>query len=96
MPQCNAYTNQRERCRIHAKINNEYCHVHSRHAPVSFEIEKIVKSRKRNNKREYKIKWKGYPWSQCTWEPHEGLPKSSVMFCNIGDPRERGQKVKQT
>lgn len=36
-------------------------------------VEKIVSARERNGKKEYKIKWEGYDYRQCTWEPLENL-----------------------
>ena len=32
-------------------------------------VEKILDSKLEKGKKMYKIKWKGYPVSQCTWEP---------------------------
>ena len=42
-------------------------------AEVYYIVEKILDRRELNGKLEYKIKWKGYPLSQCTWEPVENL-----------------------
>ena len=38
-----------------------------------YEVEKIIDKRIINGKLEYKIKWVGYPMSQCTWEPIRNL-----------------------
>ena len=38
-----------------------------------YNIEKILKRRKMNDRLEYKVKWEGYPMSQSTWEPLENL-----------------------
>ena len=37
------------------------------------EIEKIIAKRTRDNKQQYKIKWKGWPIDRATWEPAENL-----------------------
>ena len=34
-----------------------------------YEVEKILERRVKDGSLEYKIKWKGYPMDQCTWEP---------------------------
>lgn len=38
-----------------------------------YNIEKILDRRVMNGRIEYKIKWEGYPMSQCTWEPLKNL-----------------------
>ena len=38
-----------------------------------YNIEKILERRRANGRIEYKIKWEGYPMSQCTWEPLKNL-----------------------
>src|ERR1700761_7319276 len=38
-----------------------------------FEVEEILKSRKRGRGRQYLVKWKGYPNSENTWEPARHL-----------------------
>jgi hypothetical protein len=40
----------------------------------AYEVEKILdKSQDENGQTIYKVKWKGYPDSDCTWEPEENL-----------------------
>ena len=40
---------------------------------VNYVVEKILEAKTVNGKKHYKIKWKGYPASQTTWEPKEHL-----------------------
>ena len=43
-----------------------------------YEIETIMKHRKRGRGYQYYVKWKGYPISEATWEPED-------VFSNDGD-----------
>jgi Cdc6-like AAA superfamily ATPase len=38
-----------------------------------YEVEKILKQRIENGKKEYFVKWKGYPISMASWIPAENL-----------------------
>src|SRR5271165_2569560 len=38
-----------------------------------YEVEKILKTRYRNGKKEFLIKWKGYPDEMNSWKPKESL-----------------------
>jgi len=38
-----------------------------------YEVESLLDKRKRKNKTEYLVKWKGYNFSECTWEPKENI-----------------------
>ena len=48
-------------------------------ADVFYNIEKIIDKRITNGQFEYKIKWEGYPMSQCTWEPFKNLETAKEM-----------------
>lgn len=36
-------------------------------------VEKILEKKKFNGTYKYKVKWEGFPYDQCTWEPFENL-----------------------
>lgn len=38
-----------------------------------YQVEKVIGKRTKGGKPLYKVKWEGYPLSQCTWEPIENL-----------------------
>ena len=44
-----------------------------------FEIEEILDMRFRNGRREYLLKWKGYPQSENTWEPEENIDDQEFL-----------------
>lgn len=44
-----------------------------------YEIEIILDKRKKKNKNEYLIKWKGYNFSECTWEPKENILAPKIL-----------------
>jgi len=52
------------------KINNK-----RNYYPREYEVEKIIDKQTKDDIVYYKIKWKGYPESQSTWEPAENLHK---------------------
>jgi len=34
-----------------------------------YEVEKILERRQKGKVEEFKVKWKGYGYNECTWEP---------------------------
>lgn len=38
-----------------------------------YNVERIVDKKQIRGKTYYKVKWEGYPYSQCTWEPIDHL-----------------------
>lgn len=47
--------------------------------PPKYVVEKILDKRVKNGCVEYLLKWAGYPWSECSWEPEENLDCPDVM-----------------
>ena len=45
-----------------------------------YNIEKIIDRKRVNGKFLYKIKWEGYPMSQCTWEPLKNLENAKSLI----------------
>lgn len=74
-----------------------------------YHVEKILDKRAiKNGSLEYKVKWKGYPMNQCTWEPIDNLKNVANMLEDfnkknasvtenpvfLGEKRKRGRKPK--
>lgn len=55
-----------------------------------YEIEKILKARGSIKKREYLIKWKGYPNSENTWEPAKNLTSCLDLLRGFHQQSARG------
>ena len=61
-----------------------------------YEVEAILKHRQRGRKKEYLIKWVGYPDSENTWEPEEHLTDVQEMLKSYWeDYNARKQKEKE-
>ncbi|ORD99830.1 HP1 [Hepatospora eriocheir] len=60
-----------------------------------YEVEKILDDRINNNKKQYLIKWLGYPLDECTWEYEENLYCDKVKFeYEISNKRNKESKKK--
>ncbi|XP_070189359.1 uncharacterized protein [Littorina saxatilis] len=60
-----------------------------------FEVEKIMARRKRNNIFVYRVRWKGYPPSNDTWEPVENLEVVQDMVEDYDRSEEDKAKARQ-
>jgi len=49
---------------------------HSRH---DYEVEKIIRSKMLEGKRQYRVRWRGWPASFDTWEPRAALMKGAKL-----------------
>ena len=47
-----------------------------------YNVEKIVDKKTNNGLVYYKVKWEGYPMSQCTWEPSSHFEKAKEFIIN--------------
>ena len=45
-----------------------------------YEVERIMKQRRRGRRYQYYIKWKGYPENKATWENKLGFSKDGDML----------------
>ncbi|VDH96760.1 Hypothetical predicted protein [Mytilus galloprovincialis] len=55
-----------------------------------YDVERILKCRKRGNIKQYLIKWQGYSSSQNTWEPSNNIPNNfnPTLSCSESNNQE--------
>jgi len=47
---------------------------------LEYEVERILKSKLRQGRKYYLIKWKGYPNEENTWEPEESFTNADEIL----------------
>ena len=47
-----------------------------------WEVDRILRHRKRNHRFEYHVLWKGYPITEATWKPEENLEHAQDVISN--------------
>ena len=57
-----------------------------------YQVEKIVGKRWKSGKVQYKVKWEGYPYSQCTWEPLENLQTVTELIDQYNESQQTSSK----
>ena len=61
----------------------------------TFIVEAIIGRRIKKGKKEYLIKWKGYPESQATWEPERNLKNLKEILKHYDKLLERSKKKRR-
>jgi len=70
----------------------------SEYSNTSYEVESILDKKIENQMIYYKIKWKGYSFNECTWEPEHHLSENcNLMISEFEGSRKRklNQKKKK-
>ena len=61
-----------------------------------YQVEKIVGKRWKGGRVQYKVKWEGYPYSQCTWEPLEHLQTVFELIDQYNESQQTTSKKSKT
>lgn len=60
-----------------------------------FVVEKIIDSRIKGGKKEYFLKWKGFPDSENTWEPHDNLDCPELISAYEEKAKKKKDELKK-
>lgn len=61
---------------------------------TEYEIERILKERNQRGRRQFLIKWKGYPLDEASWEYEEHLPNAKGIIRNYLLSQSKQRKVR--
>lgn len=53
-----------------------------------YNVERIIDKKNIKGKTHYKVKWEGYPYSQCTWEPVDHLENVKNLINHFEKTKE--------
>eukprot|EP00033_Pygsuia_biforma_P001638 GCRY01001840.1.p1 GENE.GCRY01001840.1~~GCRY01001840.1.p1 ORF type:complete len:184 (+),score=18.75 GCRY01001840.1:70-621(+) len=61
---------------------------------IEYEVEKIIGERKYRGKKQYKIKWVGYPEDEATWEDAAGISHLTTLIQDFNNKKRKAESQK--